>query len=64
MIELARIIVSLTGSRSSIAFKPAMADDPARRCPDIETATRLLDWRPRISLEHGLARTVSYFEES
>jgi UDP-glucuronate decarboxylase len=63
MIELARIVVTLTGSRSTIAFKPAVVDDPARRCPQIEAATRLLGWKPTVSLERGLTQTVNYFAE-
>jgi UDP-glucuronate decarboxylase len=63
MIDLASLIISLTGSRSQLSFKPAVADDPARRCPDIEAATRILGWKPQISLERGLTQTVSYFAE-
>ena len=63
ILELAQRIVELTGSRSSIVFKPLPADDPVQRCPDISRAGATLDWAPTTSLETGLARTVAYFRE-
>jgi dTDP-glucose 4,6-dehydratase len=61
MIGLARTIVKLTGSTSRIIFKGLPVDDPKVRCPDISRAKRLLRWRPEVSLEAGLARTIGYF---
>jgi UDP-glucuronate decarboxylase len=62
IIELARIVKKLTGSKSEITFPPLPKDDPKRRCPDIRKAEKLLDWRPRVSLEEGLRKTIAWFE--
>ncbi|MDX1432853.1 MAG: UDP-glucuronic acid decarboxylase family protein [Gammaproteobacteria bacterium] len=61
--ELAERILSITGSRSAIVHAPAPADDPSRRCPDIELAGDRLAWAPCTELEDGLLRTVAYFEK-
>jgi UDP-glucuronate decarboxylase len=60
--ELARLIVSLIGSRSLLAFRPLPQDDPRQRCPDITRARKLLQWQPKVPLEEGLKRTIAYFE--
>jgi UDP-glucuronate decarboxylase len=60
--ELARLIVSLIGSRSLLAFRPLPQDDPRQRCPDITRARELLRWQPKVPLEEGLKRTIAYFE--
>jgi UDP-glucuronate decarboxylase len=62
VIELARRIIALTGSRSRIVAKPLPVDDPPRRRPDISVANSLLSWQPRVSLETGLALTIEDFE--
>lgn len=62
MIELADIIVELTGSRSKIVYKSLPQDDPMQRKPDIELAKRNLEWEPTVSLEEGLKKTIKYFE--
>jgi nucleoside-diphosphate-sugar epimerase len=62
-VELAERILTMTGSKSKIDFKPLPADDPRQRQPDITAARRLLDWEPKVTLEEGLARTMAYFEE-
>ena len=62
MIELARIIVAMTGSRSRFEHRPLPQDDPVRRQPDITRARRHLHWEPRVPLEVGLEATVTYFE--
>jgi UDP-glucuronate decarboxylase len=61
MIELAKLIISMTNSKSLLVFKPLPQDDPARRRPCIGMAREKLDWSPRISLENGLDKTISYF---
>ncbi len=61
--EIARKVIELTGSRSTLTFKPLPSDDPSRRCPDITLAREQLNWQPRVNLEEGLRRTISYFEE-
>ena len=50
-----------TGSSSIVEFHPLPEDDPIRRRPDISLARRLLNWKPTVSLEEGIARTVAYF---
>ena len=62
MIELAELIIELTGSRSTIVHRPLPQDDPRRRRPDISAAAALLGWAPRTPLRHGLERTIGYFE--
>src|SRR5690606_3966067 len=62
MIELARKILALTHSKSPIVFRELPADDPHRRRPDISLAERLLDWRPKVSLDEGLQKTIAYFD--
>jgi len=60
---LAEQIVAMTGTGSSIVYRPALQDDPTQRCPDISLAGRHLDWRPTIELEKGLQETIAYFEK-
>jgi UDP-glucuronate decarboxylase len=62
ILELAKLILDMTGSRSRIVHRPAPQDDPRQRKPDISEAQRLLDWRPTVSLKDGLLRTIPYFE--
>lgn len=61
ILELAQTIISLTGSRSQIVYKPLPVDDPRVRQPDIMRAQELLGWEPRVSLVEGLERTIAYF---
>jgi UDP-glucuronate decarboxylase len=60
--ELAKRIIELTGSRSRLVYHPLPHDDPTRRCPDITLAERHLNWRPTISLDEGLKKTIEYFD--
>jgi dTDP-glucose 4,6-dehydratase len=60
--ELAAKVLEVTGSRSRIEHRPLPADDPVRRCPDITLARRALGWSPKIGLDEGLQRTVSWFQ--
>jgi len=62
MAEIANLIVSMTGSRSQIVFRPLPQDDPRQRCPDIGRARELLHWTPKVPLREGLERTITYFE--
>ncbi|HLB74397.1 MAG TPA: UDP-glucuronic acid decarboxylase family protein [Sedimentisphaerales bacterium] len=62
--DLADKIVDLTGSSSRLVYAPLPIDDPKRRRPDIELATKRLGWKPRIELEEGLTRTIDYFRRS
>jgi UDP-glucuronate decarboxylase len=61
ILEFARRIVELTGSRSSIVFKPLPADDPQQRQPDITLAGERLGWKPAVPVGEGLKRTIDYF---
>lgn len=63
VLEFAREIIRLTGSRSEVVFKPLPQDDPRQRKPDISRAKKLLDWEPRVSLAEGLGRTIPYFRQ-
>jgi len=60
--ELAELIITITGSRSPLAFKPLPADDPKQRQPDISLAREKLNWMPRVALRDGLERTIAYFK--
>jgi UDP-glucuronate decarboxylase len=62
ILELAELVIELTGSRSRMVFRPLPGDDPLQRCPDIELARRELGWQPRIPLRDGLNRTIAYLE--
>jgi UDP-glucuronate decarboxylase len=61
VLELAELVLRITGSRSTITRRPLPADDPHRRCPDISRIRRQLDWEPRVGLEDGLRETIAYF---
>ncbi|HEX4778648.1 MAG TPA: UDP-glucuronic acid decarboxylase family protein [Acidimicrobiia bacterium] len=63
VLELARAVLDVTGSRSEIVFEPLPADDPARRRPDITRAHDLLGWEPEIDLADGLARTYEWYRK-
>ncbi|MBJ41079.1 MAG: NAD-dependent dehydratase [Gammaproteobacteria bacterium] len=62
IIELAKLIIKLTNSKSKIINKELPTDDPIRRKPDISKAKELLDWEPSIKLEDGLKETIDYFK--
>ncbi|HTP66672.1 MAG TPA: UDP-glucuronic acid decarboxylase family protein [Geobacteraceae bacterium] len=61
ILEFARRIIALTGSRSEIVFKPLPTDDPRQRQPDITMAREELGWEPCVGIETGLGRTIAYF---
>ena len=63
VLEFARKIIELTGSKSTIVYKPLPQDDPQVRQPDITKARKILGWEPEVALEEGLARTIAYFDE-
>ena len=63
ILELAQIIIDLTGSKSKLIFKPLPSDDPMQRQPDITLAKKELNWEPKIELREGLTKTISYFDD-
>ena len=63
VLELARMVIDLTGSHSRIVHRSRTEDDPRQRRPDISRAQDLLDWKPRTMLKDGLAHTITYFDQ-
>ncbi|HTR03913.1 MAG TPA: GDP-mannose 4,6-dehydratase, partial [Thermoanaerobaculia bacterium] len=62
VLEFAKTIRALTGTKSDIVFKPLPVDDPKVRQPDITKARQVLGWEPKVRLEEGLRRTIDYFK--
>ena len=61
MIQLAELIIELTGSKSKIEYKTLPADDPKQRKPDISKAQKELNWRPTVELREGIEASIPYF---
>ncbi|MEN9391277.1 MAG: hypothetical protein RL017_575 [Pseudomonadota bacterium] len=61
MLELAELVIKLTGSKSKLVFLPKPEDDPKQRRPDISLAKDVLKWSPKVQLEEGLKKTIDYF---
>ncbi len=62
IVELARLVLELTGSRSELVFKDLPSDDPKQRKPDIGLAEEKLGWGPKMQLKEGLLQTIAYFD--
>ena len=62
MLELAEKIINKTNSKSRLVFEDLPSDDPKQRKPDIGLAEEILSWTPKIQLDQGLDKTISYFE--
>ena len=62
-LELAEKVIEMTGSKSKIIFKELPEDDPMQRKPDGLLAKEKLGWEPKIELEEGLEKTITYFKE-
>jgi dTDP-glucose 4,6-dehydratase len=60
LLQLARQIIQMSGSRSEVVFRPLPTDDPKVRQPDITKARRVLGWEPKIEVEDGLRRTIDW----
>jgi len=61
ILELAELVVAMTGAKSKIRFGPLPSDDPRQRRPDIFKAKTVLGWQPKTQLREGLAKTIAYF---
>lgn len=62
MLELAELVLKLTGASSKIIYMPLPADDPTQRQPNISLAKSELGWEPKIPLAEGLKKTIEYFK--
>jgi UDP-glucuronate decarboxylase len=63
ILELAKMVIGITGSGSEIVRKPLPGDDPKQRQPDITKARTLLSWEPKVPVQEGLTHTVAYFRK-
>ncbi|HAR46447.1 MAG: NAD-dependent dehydratase [Nitrospirae bacterium GWC2_57_13] len=61
--DFAEKIIAMTGTSSKIAYEPLPSDDPRQRCPDITLAGEKLGWKPLVSVDDGLKRTIEYFKK-
>lgn len=64
MLELANLVLELTGSKSKLIFQPLPSDDPKQRQPDISLAKEKLGWEPKVLLKEGLIKTIDYFDKA
>ena len=64
MLELAELVLELTGSQSQLVYEALPADDPMQRCPDITLARELLKWEPTVDLREGLRHTIDWFQKT
>jgi UDP-glucuronate decarboxylase len=62
MVQLAELVLELTGSKSPLEFIDRRVDDPTQRCPDITRARTTLGWEPKTPLREGLSKTIEYFD--
>jgi UDP-glucuronate decarboxylase len=60
--ELAELVIEMTGSKSTIGFRPLPQDDPLQRQPNISRAQATLGWEPKVALREGLTKTIDYFK--
>jgi UDP-glucuronate decarboxylase len=63
ILELAKVVIEITKSKSEIVNNPLPLDDPKQRCPDISLAKSTLDWKPTIELREGIEKTAAYFKQ-
>jgi UDP-glucuronate decarboxylase len=62
ILELAKLVIAMTATKSKIRFEPLPSDDPRQRQPDISKAKAILGWEPKAELREGLAKTIDYFD--
>jgi len=63
VLELAKVVLEMTGSASAIEYRPLPVDDPTQRRPDISLASERLGWAPTVSLREGLPAVIDYFRD-
>jgi UDP-glucuronate decarboxylase len=63
ILALAKKIINMTRSKSRITYKPLPSDDPTQRMPDITLAAKRLGWKPKITVDEGLKKTINYFKK-
>ncbi|MHC1790423.1 UDP-glucuronic acid decarboxylase family protein [Solidesulfovibrio sp.] len=63
ILELAKLVIEYTGSKSVIEYRPLPTDDPKQRRPDITLAKAKLGWEPKVALAEGLRKTIDYFDQ-
>lgn len=63
ILELAQLVIEMTGSKSKIIHQPLPQDDPMQRKPDISLAKEKLGWEPKVELKEGLEKTIQFFEK-
>ena len=63
ILELAKVVIEITSSKSEILNNPLPLDDPKQRCPDISLAKSTLNWKPTIELREGIEKTAAYFKQ-
>ncbi len=64
ILEMARLIIKLTSSKSKLVFEPRPPDDPQVRKPEISKAKKILDWKPKVGLEEGLQKTMEWMKKA
>ncbi len=64
ILQLAEMVIRMTGAKSKIIYMPLPSDDPMQRKPDITKARNILGWEPKIPLEEGLMKTIGYFKNT
>lgn len=64
VIQIAKLIIGLTNSKSNIEYYPLPADDPKHRCPDISLAQQLLNWNPTTDIIKGIKKTIAYYQNT
>jgi len=63
ILDFAKLVLKITGSKSALTYNPLPVDDPQQRRPDITLAKKLLGWEPQVALEDGLRRTIAFFRD-
>ena len=64
IMEFARMVIKMSGTKSKIVYKPLPTDDPKQRRPDISLARKHLGWAPKVKLHDGLKETIKWFKEN